>query len=91
MCRKILDNRDIYSCLVPIEEGDIGDLIFFHRKSIAHKAYMITHVGILVDEDSFFHSSWSRDGSIEPIASRIYQGNIATCKMLTQLTDSRGK
>lgn len=91
MCRKILENHSIDAHLVPIEEGKIGDLIFFHRKSVAHKAYMITHVGILVDEDSFFHSSWSKDGSIEKIQSRMHTGTIATCRQLSSLTDPRSK
>lgn len=90
LCRKILDQRELDSRLVPLEDGERGDLIFFHGKSVVHQTYMITHVGILVDEDLFFHSSWSKDGSIDTIQSRIHDGTIATCKMLGRLTDPRG-
>lgn len=91
MCRRVLDNQEIDTQLVPITDGEIGDLIFFHKKSITHRTYMITHVGILVSEDSFFHSSWGKNGSIESIESRMHRGNIATCKMLGRLTDPRGR
>ena len=57
MPRRILDAQAPQAVLVPLEEGERGDLIFFHRKSLTYKAYMITHVGILIDEETFFHST----------------------------------
>lgn len=90
MCRRILDNPQIHSSIVPLWEWDIWDMIFFRKKSITHRAYMITHIGILIDEDHFFHSSWWQWWKIDSIESRIKKGNIATCKLLTRFTDPRG-
>ena len=91
MCRKILDNSRISSHLIPLEEWEMGDLIFFHRKSAFHQAYMITHMWICMDENSFFHSSWWNWGKINKINDCLSKGNIATCKILSNFTDPREK
>jgi cell wall-associated NlpC family hydrolase len=35
----------------------MGDLVFFERMSFTHKKYMISHVGIMISEKDFYHSS----------------------------------
>jgi cell wall-associated NlpC family hydrolase len=75
--------------LVPLHDHERGDLLFFHRRSPAHKAYMITHVGIFVDDAwNYFHSSnawWI----IENISSSLIQWTIVSCELAMRRTDPR--
>jgi hypothetical protein len=91
MCRRLLDIRFLGASIVPIEDWDLWDLVFFHRKSVTYKVYMITHVGILLDDQRFFHSTWWRGGIVENLSKILHQGNVATCRILSSLTDPRGK
>ncbi len=75
--------------LVPLVEQDRWDLIFFMRRSIGYKAFMITHVGIFMDESgNYFHSTLG-GWKIENISSRINDWTIATCSQLSRFTDPR--
>lgn len=85
----MLANSVAWSRLIPLYDHDMGDLVFFHKRSVAHRAYMITHVGVFVDDEwSFFHSSpkWWK---IESIENSLHHGRIVTCKIATQNTDPR--
>ncbi len=37
--------------------AEMGDLIFFERMSFTHKKYMISHVGLMISDREFYHSS----------------------------------
>ena len=54
--------RDFWAREVSVELWKIGDLIFFEKMSFRHEKYMIAHVGILISETEFFHSSLHFDG-----------------------------
>lgn len=85
----MLANTIAWSRLIPLCDHDRGDLVFFHKKSVAHKVYMITHIWIFIDDEwNYFHSSpkWWK---IESIRNSMNLGNIVTCKMATRNTDPR--
>lgn len=91
MCHEIFTS---HQCLEPevraLSEQERWDLIFFREKSLYHKAYMISHIGIFIDDDwDFFHSNWKKWGEINHISEYIQTGKIATCKILTNYTDPR--
>jgi len=89
MCRRILDDRLYQSHLVPIDQGQQWDLVFFYWKTKRYKRWMIHHVWILVDEENFFHSTYGKWWVIEPLLNHIEKGDIATCKVMSSYTDHR--
>lgn len=91
ICNEILTSHHyLEPNLVPINEQDRWDFVFFTKKSIYHKAYMISHIGIFIDDDwYFFHSNWKNWWEINHISECIDTGEIATCKVLTNYTDPR--
>lgn len=54
--------HDFWATEVSVKIWRKWDLIFFEKMSQRHKKYMITHVGILVSDTDFFHSSLHFDG-----------------------------
>jgi len=90
MCRNILDLWNPHARIVPLFHGDRWDLIFFRWESRNSQLPAITHVGILIDEERFFHSTYRRWWVIDSIHNRIMNGSIATCRILSSYTDERG-
>jgi hypothetical protein len=75
--------------LVPITEHERGDLVFFHRYSKVHKVYMITHVGVFIDEFwNYFHSS-NQWWKVDNISQSLIKGTIVTCELAMRRTDPR--
>lgn len=91
MCRNILDEWNLRANIVPLSQGDRWDLIFFRWKSRNSFLPAITHVGALVNSTHFFHSTYWRWWVIDSISDRIHDGTIATCRILSSLTDERWK
>ena len=89
MCRRILDDRFSWAKLVPLDQVERRDIIFFHGFAKWHKRWMIYHVWIMLDEESFFHSTYGRWWAIDNISKPLQEGNIATCKQLSSYTDFR--
>lgn len=89
MCRRILDERSLWARLVPLHEWEMGDLIFFCGRARRYQRYMIHHVGVLIDDSSFFHSTYGKWWVIDSIEKAILKWNIATCKILNSYTDHR--
>lgn len=54
--------QDIWATEVSQKLWRKWDLIFFEKMSFRHEKYMISHVGILISENEFFHSSLHFDG-----------------------------
>jgi cell wall-associated NlpC family hydrolase len=76
--------------ILPISDHQRWDLLFFHKRSDYHKAYMITHVGIFLNEDGdFFHSNYPKWWKIDNIRHYLNKWSIATCKVLSNYTDPR--
>lgn len=75
--------------LIPLEDHDRWDLVFFHRRSPAHKTYMIAHVGIFTDAYwNYFHSS-PKWGKIDNISYSLINGTIVACNLAMRRTDPR--
>lgn len=91
MCHEIcLSHQYLEPQVKPLREQERWDLIFFREKSSYHKAYMISHMGIFIDDDwDFFHSNWKKWWEINHISEYIQTGKIATCKILANYTDPR--
>lgn len=75
--------------IVSLSEGECGDLIFFEKMSKTHKKYMITHVGLMLDRDSFFHSSLLHNGSTSHIDDDEYMSSILEESFLSLARDPR--
>ena len=92
-CRTIYDEyMYLDPLIVPIEEHQRWDLVFFMNNSRFHRAYMISHVGIFIDDEwDLFHSNWKKWWEINHISQYIQTGKIATCKILANYTDPRRK
>mgnify|MGYP003419193359 FL=1 len=93
MCHKICTSHQyLEPQMRPLSEQERWDLIFFREKSSYHRAYMISHIGIFIDDEwNFFHSNWKKWGEISNISEYIQTGKIATCKILANYTDPRRK
>jgi cell wall-associated NlpC family hydrolase len=75
--------------LISLEEAELWDLVFFHRRALAHKVHMISHVGIFVDGDgNYFHSS-PKWGKVDNISDSLIKGTIVTCRLALKRTDPR--
>lgn len=90
MCRNILDTSIPHAHIIPLSDWDKWDLIFFRWVSRVSRLPAITHVGVLIDEQNFFHSTYWRWWVIDAINEKIMDGSIATCRILSSYTDERG-
>lgn len=85
----VVHNSTWWARLIPLDEHERGDLVFFHRRSPAHRVHMITHVGIFTDDTgNYFHSS-PKWGKIENIASSLLEWTIVACDLAMRRTDPR--
>lgn len=85
----MLYNWVAWSHLIPLKDAERWDLVFFHRKSLAHRVYMISHVWLFVDDMwNYFHSS-PKGGKIESVNSAINRGTIVDCRLAMKRTDLR--
>ena len=89
MCRNILDKWVPSAHIIPLSEWDRWDLVFFLWRSRISHLPAITHVGVLLDGERLFHSTYGRWWVIDPICMRINDGSIATCRILSSYTDER--
>lgn len=75
---------------IPLAEARRWDLIFFERMSFTHRKYMIAHVGIMVSNKDFFHSSlhfgWGKISSLEDFD---YKNSILDESFLSIARDPR--
>lgn len=77
---------------IPLQEAMIWDLVFFERMSFTHQKYMIAHIGIMVSENEFFHSSlhfWG--GKISSLLDFDYKNSILDESFLSIAQDPRNK
>lgn len=81
---------ELSSKTISVMDTQIGDLIFFERMSFTHNKYMISHIGIMVSESHFFHSSshfwW---GKISSLADFDYKNSILDESFLSIARDPR--
>ncbi len=85
----MVENRIFGASVIPLDEHDVWDLVFFHRKSLAHRIYMISHVWIFVDDTWNYFQSSPKGGEIESINSAINRGTIVDCRLAMKRTDPR--
>ncbi len=91
MCRRILDAQVFPSRILPLDYWETWDLIFFRWRTRLYNSYMVTHVWILLDDEYFFHSTLGRWWVTDNISGAVIQSNIASCDIMTRLTDPRSK
>lgn len=81
-----------WSQKIPVSEVQEWDLIFFERMSFTHAKYMITHIGVMVSNTEFFHSSlhfgW---GKISSLADFDYKDTILDESFLSIAKDPRNQ
>ena len=87
----LIERSFLWARLIPLEEHARWDLVFFHRRSIAHRAYMISHVGIFVDDNwTYFHSS-PRWWKLDNIVDSLQKWTLVSCELAMKRTDPRTK
>ncbi len=80
---------DSWSRISPIQDARAGDLIFFERMSLTHQKYMVNHVGVMISQMEFIHSSKSHNGKIHRIDDAWYMDNILEESFLAFARDPR--
>ena len=92
-CRTIYEEHThLEPKTIPITDHERWDLVFFMKKSQFHLSYMISHVGIFMDDNGkFFHSNPSQWWQLDKLSQHINRGKIATCRILSNYTDPRRK
>lgn len=75
--------------IIPLSEAQIGDIIFFEKMSKTHKKYMVTHVGMMVDNEHFIHASLRENGKISSIHDILYTHDILEESFLSLAHDPR--
>ncbi len=75
---------------VSIQSAQPWDIIFFERMSFTHGHYMIAHIGIIISESEFFHSSLHHGGwQISSYHTQEYESMILDESYLSIASDSR--
>lgn len=77
---------------VSLQEGGKWDIVFFEKMSLRHEAYMVAHMGILVNENDFFHSTLHfGGGKISSLRDIDYNSLILDESFLEIAKDPRSK
>lgn len=75
---------------VSLQSAQPWDIIFFERMSFTHGHYMIAHIGIIISDSEFFHSSLHHGGwQISSYHTQEYESMILDESYLAIATDPR--
>ena len=75
---------------VSLQFAQPWDIIFFERMSFTHGHYMIAHIGIIISESDFFHSSLHHGGwQISSYHTQEYESMILDESYLSIASDPR--
>lgn len=99
MPRQLLESSFGEARLIPLEDAQVGDIPFFYGNSIVHKATMIRHVGVVTDDNLWFHHSvWGKNdtGGMRKWLLHNQKSNkrhniLATESQIYSSNDPRGK
>lgn len=96
MPKLLLKKEEFQSKVQKVEEAQIGDLVFFYWYSLAHKAEMIRHIGVVTDDDFHFHHSlYTNDGNGGMREGNLFHSkwhiNLATQEQIIASRDPRTK
>ncbi len=72
-----------------LQKAQMGDLIFFERMSKTHGKYMVNHVGVMISQTEFIHSSRLDNGKISHIDEVPYIYSILEDSFLPFARDPR--
>lgn len=75
--------------IISLSDAREWDIIFFEKMSKTHRKYMVAHVGIMLNNEFFIHSSAKENGKISSIHDILYTHDILDESFLKFASDPR--